>query len=97
MDLWEALRGCRALVGNDSGVTHLAALAGAPFVAIFGPSDPLRWAPRKSGGGKGRVLREKTDCLPCFELESKNCDSPACLLTGVETAWQALMEVIERQ
>lgn len=32
-------------VGNDSGVSHLAAAAGAPGVAIFGPTDPSRWRP----------------------------------------------------
>jgi glycosyl transferase family 9 (putative heptosyltransferase) len=34
-----------AFVGNDSGVTHLAAAWGAPTVALFGPTDPGVWAP----------------------------------------------------
>lgn len=33
-------------VGNDSGVSHLASLLGVPSVAIFGTTDPARWAPR---------------------------------------------------
>ena len=41
-------------VGSDSGVTHLAAAAGAPVVAIFGPTDPRIWAPR---GRRVRILR----------------------------------------
>ncbi|MGZ3639900.1 MAG: glycosyltransferase family 9 protein [Ktedonobacterales bacterium] len=36
---------CAAYVGNDSGVTHLAALVGTRTVALFGPSDPAVWAP----------------------------------------------------
>jgi len=40
-------------VGNDSGVSHLAAAAGAPGVAIFGPTDPDRWRPL----GRVRVVR----------------------------------------
>ena len=35
----------RAYLGNDSGVSHLAAAAGARGVAVFGPSDPAVWAP----------------------------------------------------
>jgi heptosyltransferase-2 len=36
----------RGFVGNDSGVTHLAAAVKARTVALFGPTDPGVWAPR---------------------------------------------------
>ena len=39
----------RVLVGNDSGPMQLAACLGTPVVAIFGPTDPGRTAPRGSG------------------------------------------------
>lgn len=32
-------------IGNDTGLTHLAAAAGARTVMIMGPSDPARYAP----------------------------------------------------
>ncbi len=51
-DLYELacwLGSARIYIGNDSGITHLAAAAGAPVVAIFGPSDPGVWAPRGDG------------------------------------------------
>ncbi len=32
-------------VGNDSGLTHLAAAAGAPTLALFGPGLPARYRP----------------------------------------------------
>lgn len=38
-----ARAGC--YVGNDSGVTHLAAATGAPAIALFGATDPALWAP----------------------------------------------------
>ena len=41
-------------MGNDSGITHLAAAAGCPTLALFGPTDPGVWAPR---GPHVRVLR----------------------------------------
>jgi heptosyltransferase III len=45
----------RAFVGNDSGVSHLAAAAGARGVVIFGPTDPVRWQPL----GEVTVLRRE--------------------------------------
>jgi len=41
-------------VGNDSGVAHLAAAAGTPVTAIYGPTDPRAWGPY--GGEEWRVL-----------------------------------------
>ncbi len=32
-------------IGNDSGITHLAAALGCPTIAIFGPTDPAKWGP----------------------------------------------------
>jgi heptosyltransferase-2 len=40
-------------VGNDSGVSHLAAAAGASGVVLFGPTAPERWRPL----GRVEVLR----------------------------------------
>jgi len=36
---------CRAFLGNDSGLTHLAACLGMPTIGLFGPTDPAVWAP----------------------------------------------------
>ncbi len=36
----------RLFIGNDSGITHLAAAVGVPTVAIFMTTDPLIWASR---------------------------------------------------
>ena len=34
------------VVSNDSGVAHLSAALGRPTVAVFGPTNVFRWAPR---------------------------------------------------
>jgi heptosyltransferase-3 len=36
----------RLYIGNDSGITHLAAAVGTPVLALFGPTNPEVWAPR---------------------------------------------------
>jgi ADP-heptose:LPS heptosyltransferase len=41
----EEIRNCRAFIGNDSGMTHLAAYWGCPTIALFGPTDPRIWGP----------------------------------------------------
>ena len=49
------LQQCGGYLGNDSGITHLAALLGLPTVALFGPSDLLVWRPP---GRLVRVIKE---------------------------------------
>lgn len=36
---------CQGFIGNDSGITHLAAMLGVPTLALFGPTDPRVWRP----------------------------------------------------
>lgn len=40
------LTGTTHYIGNDSGITHLAAACGRKTIAIFGPTNPRVWAPR---------------------------------------------------
>ena len=45
-DLANWMAGAALYVGNDSGISHLAAAAGVSTFTIFGPSDARKWAPR---------------------------------------------------
>jgi hypothetical protein len=45
LEVAQHLQQCRCYLGNDSGITHLAAMLGVPTVAIFGPTDPKIWRP----------------------------------------------------
>jgi len=72
----------RAYVGPDTVVTHLAAALGTPTVALFGPSNPVKWGPWPKGFGENRnpyrmkdtqlvynvmLLQGAGDCVPCME------------------------------
>jgi ADP-heptose:LPS heptosyltransferase len=48
--------------GCDTGISHLAAAAGTPVLALFGPTNPHVWGPR----GK-RVWIVKADDMPKFK------------------------------
>lgn len=43
-----AMDGAGLFIGNDSGVTHLAAMQGIPCMVFFGPMSPRVWMPRGS-------------------------------------------------
>ncbi len=45
-DLGAWIGGARLYIGNDSGMTHLAAAMGVRTLALFGPTAPETWAPR---------------------------------------------------
>ena len=66
-------------IGPDTSVTHLAAAAGCPTVALFGPTDPRLWAPWPQQGlsepwqdvaemqrrGNVVVVQNPLPCMPC--------------------------------
>jgi ADP-heptose:LPS heptosyltransferase len=69
-------------VGNDSGVTHLAAAWGAPTLGLFGPTSPDVWGPL---GPRVGTLRSPTGDMDGIELDAvvtrlrewATCSAPA--------------------
>jgi heptosyltransferase-2 len=59
------LERCDAFVSNDSGAMHLAAAAGVPVTAIFGPTNEKATAPI----GDHDVLIRQVFCRPCMLRE----------------------------
>lgn len=56
---------CSAFVSNDSGAMHLAAAAGVPVTALFGPTNERATAPI----GNHDVLLKPVFCRPCMLRE----------------------------
>lgn len=52
------LRDASLFVGNDSGPAHVAAAFGVPVTVLFGPSDPIAWAPWRT---TNEVLVNRSD------------------------------------
>lgn len=60
-------------VGNDSGITHLAAAVGTPSAAVFGPTAPEIWAPR---GRNVQVIRRQWNPENVLHWDAKAADAP---------------------
>jgi len=63
-------------IGNDSGISHLAASSGTRSLAFFGPTDPLLWIPL---GEHVRVVKSGMECAPCGDDKSRECRERKCL------------------
>lgn len=59
------LKSCAAFIGNDSGLAHLAAALELPTLALFGPSDPVRYAPF---GARARYLQAPSRDIASLEV-----------------------------
>ena len=62
-DLPALLSQCHLFIGNDSGAMHVAAAAGLPIVAVFGPTDPFGTSPVTP---RCSIVQQKPYCSPCF-------------------------------
>jgi len=65
-------------LGNDSGVSHLAAALNVVSVVLFGPSNVKQWVPR---GQRVTVLSQQVECTPCTVSVMKRCAHRNCLST----------------
>src|SRR4030095_10980759 len=57
-------------VGHDSGISHLAAAAGAKCILLFGPTDPDVWAPTNENVEVIRAVSGKLSDLGIIEVEA---------------------------
>jgi len=76
LQLASVMEGCRCFIGNDSGISHMAAALGLPTVAIFGPTDQRVWSPR---GEKTVAVCRGIHCSPCPQERFFQCKDSKCL------------------
>jgi heptosyltransferase-3 len=81
------------VIGNDSGVTHLAGAVGTHTLALFGPTDPVAWRPL----GPSHILRRCTR-RTTRQGEIRVCDDPYCMeALALEEVRTAAREVLGHQ
>jgi ADP-heptose:LPS heptosyltransferase len=96
-----AIESFDVFVTGDTGPMHVAHAVGTPNVAIFGPSDPVRYGPPSDVGEAGRwVVRQDLYCSPCNMIRRppRECiaaRAPECISRiGVEDVLAAVRSAL---
>ena len=79
-------------IGHDSGISHLAAAAGANCILLFGPTDPNVWAPRNE---KVEVLRAPTGKVNDLEIAAVQAALTKALRASSKSVNQGLRQDME--
>ncbi len=83
-DLLAELRRAACVVGNNSGVAHLAGHYGVPTVCVFGGSHQrLEWGPR---GSRLVLVSRAIGCSPCGLDHGASCPFDKACLTQIDAA-----------
>ena len=84
--LTDIIAKAKLFVGPDTGITHLAAATGIPVIAIYGPTNPVKWSPwpfnyhqkknpfAKIGSQHVNniyLVQGEAECVPCYQ---EGCD-----------------------
>lgn len=85
------LRRATLYIGHDSGMTHLAAALGVPSIALFGPTDPAQWAPRRDNVSVIRGL--PCQCTDWEEVRA--CHPKPCLNVSVDVVLQQAERLLD--
>jgi len=67
------IKRCAVYISSDSAPLHIAAAVATPFIALFGPTNPLRHLPPAD---KCVVIRKELSCSPCYKSK---CRRPRCM------------------
>lgn len=92
-DVAALIRKCKRYIGNDGGISHLAATTGTPTNILFGMASVRKNRPR---GDHVNIIAKDLECVPCqgvYGSSHRKCykyDKPRCMH---DLSWQ---EVIER-
>ncbi len=71
------LKNSKLIVSIDTGIVHIASAINANIVALYGPTDPVRWGPLSENS---KVIYNKKECSPCISLGFETqCEKPECM------------------
>jgi heptosyltransferase I len=81
----------RLFVGGDTGPLHLAAAAGTPIVALFGPTSARRNGPFDVDD----VVVERLDLDCRTDCYRRSCSHISCMKLPVDLVWQGVVKRLQ--
>ena len=96
--LMALLRNAVCIVGGDTGPLHLAVALGTPTVAIFGPTDPARNGPYRTGDRSGSassldIVLRSPHAMTAYKRSDQVASS--ILEIDVDTVFDAVRRQVE--
>jgi hypothetical protein len=83
LTIYACLKRVRLFIGNDSGLMHMAAAAGAPTLGLFGPSDDRLYGP---WGRHAQALRGPRDFESLKEADP-HLNQAVCHMLDLPVNW----------
>jgi heptosyltransferase II len=80
------LSSAKLVIGNDSGVMHLASACGAATISIFGPTLDKWTSPFLNN----TVIAKDISCRPCYLQLPYGCANPICMDIEVEDVYRVV-------
>ncbi len=89
---YEIARRAAVYIGGDTGPTHLAVVAKAPVVGLFGPTE---WW-RNGSPNPDDICVERTDITCRVDCHRRTCSNWICMDSDVETVFAAVSTRLQR-
>lgn len=84
------IKRCAVYISTDSSTLHIAAAMDTPFVALFGPTEPLRHLPPAKNYA---LIKKDLPCSPCYKSK---CKTKKCMeLITPEEVLEAVIKLLK--
>lgn len=85
---------CDLFITHDNGLMHIAAAMDTPLIAVFGPTQPERFAPKKSDAV---IIKAKHKCSPCYDIYGNFSKTCRCIDgIGPEEVAESALKILNR-
>ncbi|MAG08311.1 lipopolysaccharide heptosyltransferase II [Candidatus Woesearchaeota archaeon] len=86
------IKKCKAFVTHDSGTMHIASITKVPLIALFGPTDPNRFAPKNA-----IIMRNEVKCSHCYDIYGRyneECKDTKCMNIAVKDVYEKVNSIL---